>query len=1118
MKPSPWSVLCSSLLVAVLALGAHAADAPRKGAKPPADAKSGGGGKDKEKAKDNTPPVWKSDTYSGLKFRSIGPALTSGRIGDVAVAPNDPNTWYVAVCSGGVWKTTDGGFTFKPIFDDQGSYSIGCVTIDPKQPLTVWVGSGENNSQRSVSYGDGVYRSLDGGKNWDNMGLKNSEHIGRVLVRPDSNIVYVAAQGPLWASGGDRGLYMSTDGGKTWTRTLNVDEWTGVNEVVCDPRNPQIMYASTYQRARRVWALIDGGPGSAIYKSTDGGRNWHKVTRGLPTVDMGRIGLAVSPADPNVVYAIIEATDKKSGFFRSNDMGENWSKMSDYATTSPQYYNELFADPKDVDRVYAVDTWLQVSEDGGKSFHRVGEKHKHVDNHVVWIDPNDTQHLIVGCDGGLYESRDRGATWNYKSNIPVTQFYKLAIDNATPFYNVYGGTQDNNSQGGPTRTLNEHGIRNSDWFITLGGDGFQQQVDQTDPDVVYSELQHGVIVRYDRKSGEGVDIQPQPGLGEPGSRWNWDTPFIISPHSHTRLYMASQRLYRSDDRGDTWQIVSPDLTRQLDRNRMKMMDRVWSVDAVAKNASTSFYGNCVALSESPKQEGLLYVGTDDGLVQVSEDGGKKWRKQERFPGVPELSYVSRLVASSHDVNVVYATFDNHKAGDFKPYVLRSGDRGKGWTSITGNLPARGTVYCLAEDPVDPKLLFAGTEFGVFFTNDGGAHWVQLKGGLPTIQVRDLGIQARENDLVLATFGRGFYVLDDYSALRQIGKVIGTAGGIMPVRTALMYVPQSPLGGREQAEQGEAYYCAPNPPFGATFTYYLKDKLQTKRQRRLAAEKDEWKAGKDVYYPSWDSLKAEDREEDPKILVTVTDSQAHVVRRMTASADVGFNRVTWDLRYPAMNPTDLSNAAPDRYENAPVGPPALPGTYTVSLAKRVEGVVTPIGEPVTFTCTPLNLGAFPEKDPAEVAAFQAKTARLQRALLGAQRVIGEARTRINHLKKAIDDAPGADAALGVEARKLDERLTDLNTELNGDDTRGRRNEATAPSLADRLDGMIYGQWSTTTNPTSTHRHGYEIVASQFGPWLEKLRQLVTVDLPDLEKKAEVAGAPWTPGRFPEWKND
>jgi photosystem II stability/assembly factor-like uncharacterized protein len=1060
----------------------------------------------------------KADTFSGLVLRGIGPAVASGRIGDLAIDPSDPNTWYVAVASGGVWKTINAGTTWTPIFDRQGSYSIGCVTIDPGNPLVVWVGTGENNSQRSVGYGDGLYRSADGGKNWENVGLKNSEHLARILVDPrNSDVVYVAAQGPLWAPGGDRGVYKSTDGGRTWTQSLKISENTGASDLAFDPRDPDVLYASAYQRRRHVWTLIDGGPESAIYKSLDAGASWKKLENGLPGGDVGRIGLAVSPVNPDVVYAIIEAADK-GGFYRSTDRGGNWSKMSDYQATSPQYYNEIVADPKAVDRVYSMDTWMMVTEDGGKNFRRVGEKHKHVDNHVLWIQPDDTDHLIAGCDGGLYESFDRGATWDYTANLPVTQFYRVAVDNDAPFYNVYGGTQDNNTLGGPSRTGNLQGIRNSDWFVTTGGDGFQTQVDPEDPNILYSQSQHGGLVRYDRKSGEQIDIQPQPGKGEPALRWNWDSPLIISPYSHTRLYFAANRLFRSDDRGNAWRPVSPDLTRQIDRNRLKVMGRVWSVDAVSKNASTSFYGNCVSLAESPLQEGLVYVGTDDGLVQVTENGGETWRRLERFPGVPEMTYVSRLEASRHDPNTVFAAFDNHKMGDFKPYVLKSADRGASWTSIAGDLPERGSVYALAEDHENPNLLFAGTEFGVFFTLDGGTRWIQLQGGLPVIAVKDLALQRRENDLVVATFGRGFYILDDYSLLRGVTpELLDRESVLFPVKPVQMYIPATPLGGGEKGSQGDAFYTAPNPPFGAVFSYYLKDELKTRKKQRQETEKELAKKNEDVFYPSWEDLRQEEREEEPSIILTVTDGTGDTVRRLTGPVSSGFHRVAWDLRFPASEPTSLKTSDEDHpWDDAPVGPLVVPGTYKVTLARRVNGQVTPLGDPVAFSVTPLGLASLPAGDRQALLAFQRKTARLQRAVLGTVEASREAQNRLKYIREALDNTPGSSAELAARARELEGRLKDLNLVLSGDRVLEGRNEPTPPSLTDRVRGIVGGHWASTSEPTATNRQAYEIAASEFGDLLEKMRALVEVDLKKLEDDAETAGAPWTPNRVPRWK--
>ncbi len=1060
----------------------------------------------------------KPETFTGLPFRSIGPAMASGRIGDIAIDPTDHDIWYVAVSSGGVWKTVNSGTTWKPIFDGQGSYSIGCVAVDPKNPLVVWVGSGENNSQRSVGYGDGLYKSLDGGQSWKKVGLERSEHIAKIVIDPrDSDVVYVAAQGPLWSAGGDRGLYKSKDGGKTWTRILEVDEYTGVTDLVMGPRDPDVMIAASYQRHRRVWTLIDGGPGSAVHKSTDCGATWRKIENGLPKDDIGRIGLAISPVDPDVVYAIVEAANKGGGLYRSIDRGENWEKRGDYVSGSPQYYQEIVADPVVRDRVYSLDTWMMISDDAGKTFRKVGEKFKHVDNHALWIDPQDNEHLIAGCDGGLYRSYDRGATWSFFANLPVTQFYKVAVDNAQPFYNIYGGTQDNNTLGGPSATNTDHGIRNSDWFVTVGGDGFQSRVDPQDPNVVYSQWQYGNLIRYDRKTGEVLDIQPQTEPGGLPLRWNWDSPLIISPHSGTRLYFAANRLFRSEDRGNSWQAASPDLTRQLDRNKMEIMGRVWSVDAVAKNASTSFYGNLVALSESPAKEGLIYVGTDDGLVQVTEDGGATWRKIDRFPGVPELSYVSRLEASRHDDGVIYAAFDHHKMGDFKPYVLKSTDRGKSWRSISANLPERGTVYALAEDPVRKGLLFAGTEFGVFFTLDDGLRWTQLKGGIPVIAVRDLAIQERETDLVAATFGRGFYVLDDYTPLRTLApEMLDRRAELFAVKNAKLFVPASPLGLREKGNQGDGFYVAANPAEGATFTYYLKDEIKTRKARRQESEKEIAKKGGDVLYPSWDSLRTEAREEAPTLVLTVTDSEGAVVRRLAGPVTAGFHRVNWDLRYPAADPTSL--AAPDTdnpYASQPIGPLATAGSYQVSMALRADGKLEDLGQSRTFTVQPMFDPSLPRSDSKELATFQKKTSRLQRAVLAAVSVVRETEGRVAHLKKAIQDTPAADPALRGQLRGLELDLAALKDELSGDDVLESRNEPTPPSIVGRVQSVVFGHWYTTNGATHTHQRAYETAAGQFQTFLPKLRKLVEDDLARLEREAESAGAPWTPGRVPVW---
>ncbi len=1088
-----------------------AAQAARGVGKPPAAPAASGSDDSGEESKDLFSPA----TFANLKLRSLGPALMSGRVGDLAVDPANPARYFVAVASGGVWKTENAGTTYEPVFDGEASYSIGCVTIDPNNPHVIWVGTGENNSQRSVSWGDGVYKSLDGGKTWKNMGLKKSEHIGMIRVDPrNSDVVYVAAQGPLWGPGGDRGLYKSTDGGANWERILHISEHTGVSEVHFDPRNPDVLYASAYQRRRHVWTLINGGPESGIYKSTDAGRSWRKITQGLPKVDLGRIGLAVSPANPDVIYAIVEAMQDKGGIFRSRDRGESWERRSGYLSSSGQYYSELFADPKNVDRVYSMDTYFMVSEDGGKTWVRAGEQAKHVDNHALWIDPANTDHLLIGSDGGIYETWDRAKTWQFKPNLPVTQFYRVAVGNDAPFYTVCGGTQDNNTQCGPARTTSRHGITNGDWFITQGGDGFVPAIDPENPNIIYSEAQHGWIVRYDRASGERVFVQPQEAPGDDPHRWNWDSPFIISPHNPRRLYFAAQRLFRSEDRGDSWVPISGDLTRQIDRNRLKVMDRVWPADAVAKNASTSFYGNIVALDESPLVEGLLYVGTDDGLIQVSENGGASWRKIERFPGVPELTYVSSVLASRHRPDTVYATFDNHKRADFAPYVLKSSDRGRTWTSLVGNLKEPEVCYDIVEDHQDPNLLFLGTEYGVHFSPDGGAIWIKLK-GMPTISVRDIAIQRQENDLVLATFGRGFYVLDDYTPLRGITRAMLEKEALLfPVKDALAYIESGRFGWGKKASLGETFFTADNPPFGATFTYYLKEGLKTRTELRHEREKEAIKKKLDPPYPTLEELREEELEEKPQIILTVRDAQGEVVRQLSGPTGKGFQRVAWNLRYPPVTPPTAQRPREDDDEedNSGGGPMVVPGAYTVTLSKRVNSVTTTLAGPVRFEVKPLNLATLPAADRAALLAFQREVAELQRRVLGAVEVTKDTDKRLDAIAKALRDTPAAPPELVDRAAELRRRLEAINLTLRGDRVGDRRNYPTPPSISGRVQTVVSAFWSNTSAPTGTARESYRVASEQFATVHAQLRQLVEVDLAALEKAMDQAGAPWTPGRL------
>ena len=726
---------------------------------------------------------------------------------------------------------------------------------------------------------------------------------------------------------------------------------------------------------------------------------------------MGRIGLAVSPADPNIVYATVEAANAKGGVFRSTDKGANWERRNEF-DAGAMYYGQVIADPKNADRIYVMNVVMRISDDGGKTLRKSNEVNHHGDNHAIWIDPDNTKHWLLGSDGGVAETWDAATNWQFKPNLPTVQFYDVTVDNALPFYNVCGGTQDNFSWCGPSRTRNINGIMNSDWYVTTGGDGFRSQVDPEDPNTVYSESQYGVLVRYDRRSGEELLIQPTEGKGEPPLRWNWDSPLIISPQSHTRLYFASNKLFRSDDRGNTWKPVSGDLTRQTDRNKLPVMGKVWGPDAVAKNASTSFYGNIVALAESPKKENVLYVGTDDGLIQVTTDGGASWTKYDKFPGVPETTYVSRLAASHHDANTVYAAFDDHKNEDFKPYLLKSTDMGKTWTSIAGDLPENGPVLAFVEDPVNPNLLFAGTEFGAYFTVDGGKKWVRLKGGLPTIPVRDMVIHPRDNDLVIATFGRGFYILDDITPLRQLKpEMLEQPASLLPVKDALLYIERHPLGEPKKGFQGDAYYTAENPAFGATLTYYLKEKLKTKKERRQEAEKEAAKKNQTVPYPTKDELRAE--EPKPEVYLMIYDESGAPIRRVNAALSEGFHRASWDLRYFAPSVTEEEDPEEDYPKVGSIGPLVLPGKYSVRLFKRVDGNVTELCSAQSFTVVADGASGLSPADRTAQQEFHRKVSHLYRAVSGTINTANDLQSRLKTIRKALQDTPGSDA-LSAEA--------------------------------------------------------------------------------------------------------
>lgn len=1047
----------------------------------------------------------KEDVFEGLKFRNIGPAFTAGRISDIAIHPGNNNIWYVAVGSGGVWKTVNSGVTWTPIFDSQPVYSIGCVSLDPNKPNTVWVGTGEDVGGRHVGIGKGVFMSPDGGKHWKSMGLNSTEHISRIRIHPgNSDIIFVAAQGPLWNNGDERGLYKSTDGGGSWKKVLGDDEWVGVTDLVIDPRDPDCMYAATWQRHRTVAAYMAGGPGSGLHKSTDGGETWVKLSTGLPESNMGKIGLAVSPQNPDIIYAAIELGRRKGGVFMSNDRGMSWNKQSDAVSggTGPHYYQELFASPHSEGRIYLMDVWVQVSDDHGKTFRLLKEEKKHSDNHAIAFRKDDPNYILLGSDAGVYESFDLAENWRFIANLPITQYYKLAVDDSKPFYHIYGGTQDNGTHGGPSRTDNAGGIRNSDWEVILGSDGHQPATEPGNPNIVYGEFQQGRLWRADRITGELVLIQPQPGEGEGHERFNWDSPILISPHSPTRLYFASHRVWRSDNRGDSWSTVSGDLTWDQERIILPIMGRQQSWDNTWDLGAMSTYNTISSLAESPLQEGLIYAGTDDGLIQITEDGGGNWRRLEvgNIKNVPATSFVNDLRADLYDANTVYAALDNHKFGDYKPYLLKSTDAGRSWTSISGNLPEKGMVWRLVQDHVKKDLLFAATEYGIYFTPDGGSKWIKLKGDVPTISFRDLTIQRRENDLVCASFGRGFFILDDYSPLREVSSTAVSEEPILyPVKDALWYVPT-----QVRNAPGAAVYAAKNPPFGAVFTYYLPETIKSLKAKRQEQEKKLDEAEKDIPFPGWEKLDAEIIQKAPEIRLTIKDEQGNLINTVKGPATEGFHRVSWALQHHSKNGIEFEK------EGFTVRPMVLPGSFSVSLSKVVDGEVLELSEPQDFDVIPMRKAALEGASPEAYYAFKEAIESVDEDYTSTSLELKKSLKRLKAMQKAVLRIDQESKDLELRIHQAGQKLQDITFRINGKPSYSRVFEKQDPTPFDRLYVAWHGLMSTY-GPTEMHKQALETGKLQLAQIKEDLVQLIDEVFPQLEKDLKEAGAPWIEGQ-------
>ncbi len=1007
---------------------------------------------------------------AALRWREIGPALTSGRIADIAGVPDAPDTLYVATATGGAWKTTNRGLTWQPVFENGGTASLGSVTVALSNPNIVWLGSGETWNWRSVSWGDGVYKSEDGGRSWTHKGLDETRHVGRILIHPeDPNIVYVAGGGALWGSNDERGVFRTTDGGDTWEKVLFVSPRTGVVDLAMDPRDPNLLYAAAFQRERRTWSFLGGGPESGIYRSTDGGATWQRLSRGLPRGDAGKIGLSICASRPDRVFAAVSARPGEDGLYRSDDRGASWQHVNPVSGT------KVRCDPNDPERVYVLGDGDTVSADGGRTFTApYTDRRVHVDQQAMWIDPSDSDHIVIGNDGGVYMTEDRADTWSFVGNLPVTQFYTVAVDMREPFYYVYGGTQDNNTLGGPSGTRYTDGIANEDWFITVGGDGFHVQIDPENPSVVYSESQYGRLVRFDTETGERRLIQPaHPEDGK--YRWNWSSPVIISNFDHETLYFAANVVFRSDDRGDAWKVISPDLTRQISHFDLPLQGKVQPLDAFMLHRATSDYGTITSLSESPLRPGLLAAGTDDGLIQITRDGGDTWQSADISGVVPEMTYTSRVRWSHHDEGTLYATFEAHKDNDFRPYVIKSTNHGANWTDISGDLPEFGPVRVLVEHPRNPNLLFVGTEFGVFVSLTGGANWLPLGSNLPTVPVHDMVIHPRENDLVLGTHGRGFWVLDDITILEEMtAQVAASRVHLAGPRRAR----QLSSFNRGRTSLGHGRFAAANPPDGAIISYWVGP-------QSMAAAGDAQGAR-------------------PSVQIEILDGSGAVVRRLdppAGAARPGIHRLVWDLRY---GPALLANL--DGSINTGVrGPWVLPGDYRVRLRFGDQEQTRPLritGDPA------VDISA------ADRVAWHDTLVSLHDMIGVAHAVVTSARQlegQLSQVRETLESHPDVARAVSARLDDLAGTLQAILDEMLGTETDAGATQPGAPPLSTQVRQLYSAIGASTALPTVEQTRLTGRSRELLDEQVAAINTLLQQAFSQLRTELDRAGVTWTPGR-------
>ncbi|MBS3819093.1 hypothetical protein KGY73_06270 [bacterium] len=950
------------------------------------------------------PASIESKALSELEFRCIGPAVTGGRIHDVEALPQDPSTIYVAAASGGLWKSTNQGTTWKPLFDDQPVSTFGDLAVSPSHPDILWAGTGEQQNRQSTSWGNGVYRSTDGGKTWTHRGLTHTRHIGRVCVHPqDPDVAYVAALGNLWASSKTRGVFKTSDGGKTWKKVLFINKFTGAVDMVMDPAHPQILYAATYQRLRRTWGFNGGGPGSGVYKTTDGGETWTELTQGLPQGDKGRIGLAIAQTNPDVLYATIQHAEK-SGTYRTEDAGGSWKKVNNL-NPRPMYYSHIFVDPTDENRVYVLGTEFYMSEDGGETFLQLPTRPTydvgvHSDHHTLWIDPQRPEHFYLAGDAGLHETWDRGQTYRRINNIPIGQFYAIGLDMRDPYF-IYGGMQDNHSWMGPSANRRWIGIINGDWSQIGFGDGMYNQPDPTSHRYVYVGSQNGSVVRLDAETGDHLDIEPRPGEGQEDYRFDWVTPSLVSQHDPSTFYLGGNRLFISHDRGETWS-STPDLTKQIDRKSLKLMGVKGSEPMLSKNDGTSSYGEITTIAESPLDPHILWVGTDDGNVQVSRDGGSTWKEVGcHIPGVDRTTYVSRVEASAAGVETAWVTLDAHRRGDFKPYVFKTEDFGKTWKKMTQGLPPEGSVNVIREHPDNPDVLFLGTEHALFVSTNTGQDWVEFSSNLPPTLYDDLRIHPQAKDLVVGTHGRSLWILDDTSPLAEWSQSVRTKPAhLFSIRPASLHHYW-----KSTSYRGQAAYAGQNPPLGAIFNYHLSQSVES-------------------------------------VKIVIQNQNGHVVRELQGSGEAGIiHRMTWDLSYPDPPSKDYDRereglkmpekVLPElKHPTDPQGPFVSPGTYTVTLhAGSSQSTKT------------VQVKGDPEMPMITQAQYESREAFLVE-LLELQKRAWDAAEKASSLKKELTEKESSQAS---KASQLADRLDDIRGDLYRLAGLYNRSGATQPTL-------------------------------------------------------------------------